>query len=75
MNTVDDQPPEPDGEPDPRPVKRSTSGATVLAAAMLGLGEVLEPQKTAVEIAQVADDDEPDDLPFPMDFGDLPSLS
>ena len=47
----------------------------MLAAAMLGLGEVLEPQKTSVEIEQVAEDDQPDDLPFAIDFGDLPSLS
>lgn len=64
--------PEPDA---PRPAKRPTAGGSVMAAAMLGLGEVIEPNKTRVEIEQIAEDDEPDDLPFEVDFGDLPGLS
>ncbi len=40
---------------------------------MLAVGEILEPEKTTVEIIQT--DDEPlDDLPFSIDFGDLPPL-
>lgn len=71
--TADDESQSGEAEP-PRQVKRPTAGGSIMAAAMLGLGEVIEPNKTSVEIEQVADD-EPDDLPFKVDFGDLPSLS
>ena len=46
----------------------------VLAAAMLAVGEILEPEKTVIEIEQ-ANDDPVDDPPFKLDFGDLPPLS
>lgn len=45
-----------------------------LAAAMLAVGEILEPEKTVVEIEQT-NDDPLDDPPFELDFGDLPPLS
>lgn len=55
------------------PRRRSGGGAGLLGAAMLAVGEILEPEKTRVEIVQT--DDEPlDDLPFGIDFGDLPPL-
>jgi hypothetical protein len=53
--------------------RRGGGGAGLLGAAMLAVGEILEPEKTRVEIVQT--DDEPlDDLPFGIDFGDLPPL-
>lgn len=55
------------------PARRRGGGAGLLGAAMLAVGEILEPEKTRVEIVQT--DDEPlDDLPFGIDFGDLPPL-
>ena len=55
--------------------KKSKGGGatTVLAAAMLAVGDILEPEKTTVEIEQ-ASDDPLDDLPFDIDFGNLPPL-
>ncbi|WP_419918332.1 hypothetical protein [Candidatus Poriferisocius sp.] len=51
-----------------------TSAGSALGAAMVALGEILEPEKIRVEIQQ--EDDEPDpDLPFTIDFGDLPPLN
>jgi hypothetical protein len=52
---------------------RST-GSSVLAAAMLGMGQVLEPEKTQVQIEIEAPGD-PDDQPFDLDFGALPPLT
>lgn len=60
------------GSPAP---KRSKGGgsATVLGAAMIAVGEIIEPEKTNVEIVQT--DDEPlDEPPFNLDFGSLPPL-
>ncbi|MAV20213.1 MAG: hypothetical protein CL417_01570 [Acidimicrobiaceae bacterium] len=54
--------------------KPKGTGAVVLGAAMIAIGEILEPEKTTVEIVQTNDDPEPD-LPFDLDFGDLPPLS
>lgn len=57
----------------PSSSRRRGGGGGVLGAAMLAVGEILEPEKTQVEIVQT--DDEPlDDLPFGIDFGDLPPL-
>lgn len=68
--TASEAPP-PSGPPASR--RRGGGGAGLLGAAMLAVGEVLEPDKTRVEIVQT--DDEPlDDLPFGIDFGDLPPL-
>ena len=53
---------------------RRTGQGSVLAAAMLAVGEILEPEKTQVEIQQENDDPEPD-LPVTLDFGDLPPLN
>ncbi len=43
----------------------------MIAAAMLAVGEILEPEKTGVEIAEQREDPEPD---IDLDFGDLPPL-
>ena len=61
--------------PQPQPAAKPRSGgaATVLGAAMLAVGDILEPEKTTVEIVQT-NDDPIDDLPFDIDFGDLPPL-
>lgn len=60
--------------PEPRKPKPAGSGATtVLGAAMLAVGDILEPEKTTVEIVQT-NDDPIDDLPFDIDFGNLPPL-
>lgn len=57
-----------------RPPKKVKGGATtVLGAAMLAVGDILEPEKTTVEIVQT-NDDPIDDLPFDIDFGNLPPL-
>lgn len=73
----DDDAPEPGvevpDETEPRPRPRS-AGSTVLGAAMLGVGRVLEPDKTEVQIEILAPGD-PDDQPFDLDFGDLPPLT
>ena len=50
-----------------------SAGGSALGAAMVAIGEILEPEKVRVEIQQ--EDDEPlDDLPCTLDFGDLPPL-
>jgi hypothetical protein len=55
-------------------VSKNGSGAvTVLSAAMLAVGEILEPAKANVEIEHVVDDSLDDDR-ISLDFGDLPSL-
>tara|TARA_B110000014_G_C19665099_1_gene349471 strand:- start:238 stop:471 length:234 start_codon:yes stop_codon:yes gene_type:complete len=53
--------------------KPKGTGAVVLGAAMIAMGEILEPEKTTIEIVQTNDDPEPN-LPFDLDFGDLPPL-
>ncbi len=54
--------------------RKGRSGAvTVLGAAMLAVGDILEPEKTTVEIVQTDDDPDPD-LPFTLNFGSLPPL-
>ena len=60
-------------EPPAKKTKGGAGATTVLAAAMLAVGDILEPEKTTVEIEQ-ANDDPIDDLPFDIDFGDLPPL-
>ncbi len=66
----DEELPEP--KPLPKP-KVSGGAATVLGAAMLAVGDILEPDKTTVEIVET-NDDPVDDLPFDIDFGNLPPL-
>ena len=62
-------------EPVESTARRRSRGASVnvLGAAMLAVGEILEPEKTTVEIVQTDDDPEPD-LPFTLDYGSLPPL-
>ncbi|MDH3704924.1 MAG: hypothetical protein OES57_02590 [Acidimicrobiia bacterium] len=64
-----------DEQTPPPPKPRAGPGASVIAAAMLGLGEVLEPEKTKVDIEEVAEADDQDDLLIDLHFGDLPPLS
>lgn len=53
--------------------KAKGSGAVILGAAMLAVGEILEPEKTSVEITEVSDDHVPDER-LDLHFGDLPPL-
>tara|TARA_B100000686_G_C16676517_1_gene909428 strand:- start:276 stop:497 length:222 start_codon:yes stop_codon:yes gene_type:complete len=63
--------PEEDGDRKPK-----GSGAVILGAAMIAVGEIIEPDKTNVEIAEVSDEHEPDpEQELKLDFGDLPPLS
>jgi hypothetical protein len=55
------------------PRKTASSAAPMLAGMMLAVGEILEPEKTKVEIA-VEHSKPVDDLPFELGFGDLPPL-
>ena len=59
--------------PDSELTKTKGSGAVILGAAMLAIGEIIEPEKTSVEIAEVADDHVPDEG-LDINFGDLPPL-
>lgn len=55
-----------------RPV-RSAGSTSVLGAAMLAMGRILEPHNLHVEIQ--AEASQPgDDLPFRLDYGGLPPL-
>ena len=48
----------------------------VLGAAMLAIGEIIEPTKTGVAIEQTAESDSDTDDPLAgLDFGELPPLS
>ncbi|MCY3576659.1 MAG: hypothetical protein OXH53_05015 [bacterium] len=51
-----------------------SAGGSAIGAAMVALGEILEPEKVRVEIQQEDDEPEPD-MPFTIDFGDLPPLT
>ncbi len=61
---------------EPAPRRRPPArGVPILAAAMLAVGEVLEPERTEVEL-EVADLGEGlADLPIAIDFGHLPDLN
>lgn len=70
--------PEVDADRQPTPAQRAKraargSGSVVLGAAMLAVGDILEPEKSSVEIVQTNDDPEPD-FPPGIDFGSLPPL-
>lgn len=52
---------------------KGSGASTVLGAAMIAVGEILEPEKATVEMVQ-AGNDEPGDDPFELDFGHLPPL-
>lgn len=68
--------PQDDAPASPRPArKRAGGGTNMLAAAMLAVGDILEPDKSTVEIVQTDDDDkDPEDLLSGIAFGDLPPL-
>lgn len=51
---------------------KTSSATAVLGAAMIAVGEILEPTKAQVEIEHGADDRDDDSLD--LDFGSLPSL-
>lgn len=60
--------------PNKRPVRRSAAvQSSALAAAMLAVGEIIEPSNTHVEIVQEAPDGGLG-LPLDLSFGDLPPL-
>lgn len=64
-----------DGPPSVRP--RSRAAGSVLGAAMLAVGRIIEPSKTRVEItveAVVPTDDPLAALGVDIDFGSLPGL-
>ena len=56
-----------------RLTKSSSGAVTVLSAAMLAVGEILEPEKTTVEMEQPADTTD-DDSGLELSFGDLPPI-
>ncbi len=59
----------------PIPERKSTANsAPVMAAMMLAVGEIIEPEKTHVEIA-VEHAKPVDEDPFDLNFGDLPPLT
>ncbi len=70
--------PEPDKEArtPAAPKKTSSARGSVLGAAMLGLGEVLEPEKasTDVVVEQSLDGDDDMGKKFDLDFGQLDDL-
>ncbi|KAA0233925.1 MAG: hypothetical protein JJLCMIEE_01084 [Acidimicrobiales bacterium] len=56
----------------PAPRRRATGG-DILAAAMLAVGEIIEPDKTQVQVVMPSDAPGEDDG-FDLDFGDLDPL-
>lgn len=62
------------GADHPKRVTRSSSSGSVLAAAMIAVGEILEPGNVRVEIQEEASM-ENDDLLSTLHFGDLPPFS
>ncbi len=50
------------------------TGGSMLAAAMLGLGQVLEPERTEVTIEQEGDQPLDDDPLASLDFAGLPPI-
>ncbi len=76
LEPTDPLPGEEEDEETPTPTARKRKaggGINVIGVAMLAIGDILEPEKTTVEIVQT-NDDPIDDLPFTIDFGDLPPL-
>ncbi|MEM7142289.1 MAG: hypothetical protein AAF548_14800 [Actinomycetota bacterium] len=55
-----------------RRIKSGGTATVALGAAMVAVGEILEPEKTTVEIEQTNSD--PHDDGLDLSFGDLPSL-
>jgi hypothetical protein len=67
---------EPSEEEFATPIPPRRTGATaapMLAGMMLAVGEIIEPEKTKVEIA-VEHSTDSDEDPFDLDFGNLPPL-
>ena len=58
---------------DPIDSRPKGSGAVILGAAMLAMGEIIEPDKTSVEIAEVADE-YVTEKGIDLDFGELPPI-
>ena len=54
-------------------VTKTGGAATVLGAAMIAVGDILEPDRATVEVVRV-DDDSLDETDFDLRFGDLPDL-
>jgi len=69
---------EPSEEGEPRPERhpdpRASGAVNLLAAAMLAVGHVMEPEKTEVAIVAETSSDPFANLPFRLDFGNLPPL-
>jgi hypothetical protein len=57
----------------PQPPRRG-GASPALAAAMLAVGEIIEPEKTRAEIVQTDDRPEDDGDGLDLDFGDLPPV-
>lgn len=56
--------------------RKKTGASQALGAAMVALGELIEPAKAhTVAMEQVNDEDDGDDLPVDLDFGKLPPLT
>ena len=72
---VDAEPSPPSDIPLPayyRRIKGGGAATVALGAAMVAVGEILEPEKTTVEIEQTNDD--PHDDGLDLTFGELPEL-
>ncbi len=76
---ISDETAAPADEPVPRraPTTKSNSGfaGAVVAAALMGLGEALEPDRTSVDIEEVGEAPDGADLLHDLYFGDLPPLT
>jgi len=59
------------------PTARKKGGVvtSALAAAMLAIGDIVEPQRSEVGIEAAADDTDPESLLDTLDFGGLPPLN
>ena len=64
----------PDAETEPVAPRRAAGTNPVLAAAMLAVGEIIEPEKTKAEIVQTDDRPEDDGDDLDLDFGHLPPV-
>ena len=56
--------------------RRKKSGASqALGAAMIAVGDIIDPSKSHMAVVAEVGDDREDDLPFGLDFGKLPPLA
>lgn len=74
VNQTSDEPSDEEFSAPAGPRRSVSSSAPVMAAMMLAVGEIIEPEKTTVEIA-VEHAKPVDEDPLDLDFGDLPPLS